>query len=225
MPLKANTNPHPQHRRKFNVSHHALERLRDRHHDPKSLISHPDVDLFNMIDERIRHCTEKEEIVDHTYGGTPTTIYKLDLEDRGFGRLIAVVRENTCVTLLEERMLDLNLIEKKWTRWSDSPFAVLKNVKPFARPPLQAKPEALAARGPAPAPAVIVDIADPVVEAGGALAKAMRAVAQCERRIANLRAEADAIQQGTLPGLQHEIELATVELNLAIDNNPVTKET
>lgn len=133
MGLQANRNPRPAYSRRFSVSHHAVQRLRERHADPKSLIARTDADLANLIDERLRRCKPEDrvELIDNNYNGTPSTICKLDFEDCGFGRLIAVLRQDTCVTLLAEHMLELNIMEKKWVRPQDmaaSPFAKLREM-------------------------------------------------------------------------------------------------
>jgi hypothetical protein len=184
---QANRAPKPFYGRKFQISSHAIERFRERVDEEH--FARPDHDLMNLLDERIQSASRKQDVIDHSYKGTLSTIYFVESR-KGQGSL-AVVRDNTCVTLLDEDMLEVNCAKKTWSMPMNTPFKdALAGVSAPRR--LTPKPEAVAQAVAAgrivapPSPTV-----DPVAVAGAAHGRAMLAEAAASVRVLAAERELD----------------------------------
>lgn len=121
---QANRVPQPSYTRKFHISRSAIDRFRglvDHHMRSKS-----DGDLGNLIDERMRASTEREAIVDHIadkHEGRHQETWVVRLNNQNQSHCFAVLRENTCVTVLSPEMANSNFASKSWSRGAmNSPF-------------------------------------------------------------------------------------------------------
>jgi hypothetical protein len=190
---QANRAPKPFYERKFQISKHAVERFRQR--VDEEFASRPDYDLMNLLDERIQNAQRSEDVIDHNHKDATTTLFVI--EDRRGRRALAVVRENCCVTVLDEEMLADNVAKKTWTRALHTPFKdALAGVKPVSKAVLApetgpAHDAVLVKRRVTPEPEAI----DPVVVAGIAHAKALQAERVATVRMLDAERELEAARQ------------------------------
>ena len=99
----ANKAPESRYVRKHNISHHALERFRERvEEDVKCRSNH---DISNLLDEKICQATQVYTVRDPR---APEAITKLHAIELRSGTYYAVVREGTAVTVLDETMVKDN---------------------------------------------------------------------------------------------------------------------
>lgn len=182
---KARQAPAAAYSRKFGVTAHAIERFRER--VDEEFAHRPDVDLGNLLDERIRQA-EAEEITD-TVGvkdGSPAMIYKIQNRS-GAQSYYAIVRGNVVVTVLDESMLEKNFATGAWLRPKtiNQPFRGLATL-PIAvsRPPAPVEViTTLTTTAPAPAHETL----------GATYAKALAALEQAQRAVAISHADLEAL--------------------------------
>lgn len=122
---KARQAPAAAYVRRFGITAHAIERFRER--VDEEFAHRPDVDLGNLLDERIRQA-DAEEITD-TVGvkdGSPAMVYRIQNRS-GAQSYYAIVRNNIVVTVLDESMLEKNFATGAWLRPKtiNRPFAGL----------------------------------------------------------------------------------------------------
>lgn len=98
--------------RQFVISRHAIERFRER--VDVEFNARNDDDLGNLLDERIRYAEERETVTDLHNIDTPTIVARI--ENRDGKPLFAVVRENTCITVLDEEMVTRKFEQGTWRR-------------------------------------------------------------------------------------------------------------
>lgn len=119
--------PKPHYGRKFEISHHAIERFRERveqHHMARN-----DEDLANLLDERIQHAERYEDIVDNAPQARDNPTARIYfIKSREDKASIAVVRPNggagVCVTVLEESMMKASIDSGVWSAvpFNNTPF-------------------------------------------------------------------------------------------------------
>jgi hypothetical protein len=95
--------PDPRYNRKHVVSHHALERFRERVEE--DLKARPNSDLSNLLDEKVCQATNVYTVRDPRAPDEVTTLAELDMRS---GVYYAVVRSETIITVLDESMVKEN---------------------------------------------------------------------------------------------------------------------
>jgi hypothetical protein len=160
-----------RHKRRYAISHHALERFRER--VDEELRHRGDDDLMNLLDDRVCHADRDYQVRDPRAPEAITTLHEVHCRKDTY---FAVERDGTVVTLLDEQMARNNF-GGQWTPVLNAPFAKLRDLK--IAPPAPAKP-------PAPTPPV-----DEVDEALAACARARAVQRDREATVAALLAELD----------------------------------
>lgn len=117
-------------RTSFRVSDHAMERFRERVREDTAHRSHDD--LADLLNERIRSSARKVETTDPRCPGQPTTLYAVGSQSES--EYVAVVRDETVVTILDDWMAQRNFEDWKPVL-AASPFAALANMKLEPPPP------------------------------------------------------------------------------------------
>jgi hypothetical protein len=120
------------HKRKYNISAHALARFRERVDD--EFRHRDDQDLMNLLDEKLRATEKTWDVRDPRAPGEITKLYAIST--RKVGTFYAVVRHDTAVTVLDEDMAVKNF-NGQWEPILNLPFQGLKN---FVLPPAHAAP-------------------------------------------------------------------------------------
>lgn len=134
---QAHRAPPAHYNRRLNISRHAIERFRLR--VDEEFKARTDDDLANLLDERIRVSKDRREIIDRSYNNTVSQL--VGFENRKGETTYAVIRENTCVTVLTPDIVEGNFKSGQWHVPMNTPFAAaLENYKPGApaRPPAPA---------------------------------------------------------------------------------------
>jgi hypothetical protein len=127
------------------ISKHAVERYRER--VEKQHAARSDGDLANLLDDRIRSSERSQSIIDTRAVDSTTRVFEIEHHD---GEIyFAVVRDQTCVTVLDKAMLDLNFENGSWKQEPmNKPFAALRSLSSRTPAPVQIAPGVLVAREP-----------------------------------------------------------------------------
>jgi hypothetical protein len=140
---QAHRAPPASYQRRFVISRHAVDRFRER--VDEEFTARSDEDLGNLLDERIRHADGHQTVEDTHCIGSVTRVFSIQNRD---GRdFYAVVRDDTCVTVLDEDMLRVNFENGSWkTGPMNMAFRnALRGVTiPTASPTVERRPVALA---------------------------------------------------------------------------------
>lgn len=219
---KAFKAPKAHHQRKFVISDHAIQRYRER---VEAEFKHrSNFDLGNVLDDRIRHCSDFQTVYDTHNGGGETQIYRI--EHRDGSHYYAVVRELVVVTVLDAHMIDSNFTNGAWKKGAlNMPFnretlANLVDAVSAGHPGVDRRspepPPQMERKGPPPGVPVIQLVHDeppepiamlpmtthttstdinPTAAAGIALADAMVAKARAEAAVDAARARAAEIER------------------------------
>lgn len=126
----------PYYKRTYEISKHAVDRFRER--VDAEFQARPQEDLSNLLDERIRHSTDRFPIKDFTKrsvreGRVDKFVVRLDNLD-GTHCFALLEDENVVVTILTSQMVDKNLTDGSWEHVSpvppavNSPFAALAKI-------------------------------------------------------------------------------------------------
>lgn len=105
------------HQRKFTISVHALERFRER--VDEEFRSRSDLDLGNLLDEKLRHPAQRHTVRDPRAPEEITELYAI--ETRRNGTFYVVVRHATAVTVLDPTMAQHNF-QESWAQIMNVPF-------------------------------------------------------------------------------------------------------
>jgi|HubBroStandDraft_5_1064220.scaffolds.fasta_scaffold52672_1 hypothetical protein len=84
----------------FRISEHALERFRERVEE--EFIHRSDDDLSDLLNARMANALRTGTVVDPRCPGAVTTLYKFECRDGS--KLVAVTREQTVITVLDDWM-------------------------------------------------------------------------------------------------------------------------
>ena len=169
----ANKAPEARYVRKHNISHHALERFRERvEEDVKCRSNH---DVSNLLDEKICQATNVYTVRDPRAPEAITKLHEIDLRS---GTYYVVVRDGTAVTVLDATMVKDNYSLENWKPTLNAPFTkdALRSIQ--ATPPrkLTLTDEAIM-RGDLPPPKPVTPPApepSPIEAAGIAYAQALK---------------------------------------------------
>jgi hypothetical protein len=206
-------------KRKFTISAHALERFRER--VDEEFRSRPDLDLGNLLDERLRHAERQYTVRDPRAPEEITYLYAI--ATRRGDSFYVVVRNETAVTVLDPDMAQKNF-QGTWTSTMNTPFTadslrdVAKAIQSAPKikltprdqavlrgdlPPLPSTPEvALPAHGAAPE-------FTPLELAGLRHARALKNYRECE--LAVERAKRAVFDAETALQLAHDERVAALE--------------
>lgn len=215
--------PAAHYQRKFNISHHAIERLRDRVED--DMKSRPDEDLGNLLDEKLRQSQQQYTVRDPRAPEAVTVVYEISLRS---GDYYAIVRDNVAVTVLDESMVKQNF-GANWRPALNTPFAnKLKGIQ-LAKPAdkarevmreMQTAPPAFKPtpvdeailRGDLPPPEPPPSPPAPLEEAGIEYARALRRVRECEQAVERAKLEVEK-SETALQGAHASRDAAFAKLN------------
>ena len=112
----ANKAPESRYVRKYSISHHALERFRERvEEDVKCRSNH---DISNLLDEKI--CQALPMTVRDPRA--PEAITQLHAIELRSGTYYAVVRDGTAITVLDETMVKNSYSMENWKSTMNAPF-------------------------------------------------------------------------------------------------------
>lgn len=218
---QAHRAPKQHYGRKFQISAHAIERFRER--VDEEFAHRPDPDLMNLLDERICNAKRSEDVIDHHYRDTPSKVYVI--ESRKGQLALAIVRENTCVTVLDEDMLEANVAKGSWSRRPiNTPFAeALAGVK---APRLSTPAGEVSSHQRAVPPKLELPPSDPIAEAGMAHAHALYLEHAAAARIVELERELGTAQDHyeTMKNNRARAEAALTAAVLAKTTVTATKE-
>lgn len=117
-PLSRNDRGSNNYQRKFNISVHALERFRER--VDEEFRYRDDVDLGNLLDEKLKHPENKYTVRDPRAPEEVTQLFEIML--RRSGPYYVVVRNETAVTVLDPDMAQRNFAES-WKPTLNTPFS------------------------------------------------------------------------------------------------------
>jgi hypothetical protein len=182
----ANKAPEARYVRKHNISHHALERFRERvEEDVKCRSNH---DVSNLLDEKICQATNVYTVRDPRAPEAITKLHEIDLRS---GTYYVVVRDGTAVTVLDATMVKDNYSLENWKPTLNAPFTkdALRSIQ--ATPPrkLTLTDEAIM-RGDLPPPKPVAPSASepsPIEAAGIAYAQALKHKNDCELAVLRAR--------------------------------------
>lgn len=207
---KASKAPDPTYVRRFTITRHALERFRER--VDEEFGSRNDIDLGNVLDERVHHSKDVSPIDDPS-SSKPTSLHGIRNRS-GSSKYYAIVRDGHVVTVLDQAMIENNFQTGTWKRPINKPFAVLKDVK--VEPPRFRSTDTVMGKPLNHAP-------KPDIGAlGSNLARKRLAHAQSLRAVDDMRANITALQNAIVPLVEaaeraeHEATEATQALDTAI---------
>jgi hypothetical protein len=176
---KAHKAPPSTYQRQFIITGHALQRFRER--VEKEFAARSDFDLGNLLDERIRTCGKCQTVEDLRNIDAETRVF--EIESRAGDVYYAVVRDDTVVTVLDRRMLEVNFENGSWKRGPmNTPFAKL-TLRGLVREESAIKPPTSL---PTPLPSVAHVEPDIVAAASMRVGAAMVAHTQAQQRIVKL---------------------------------------
>jgi len=115
--VSRNDRPPNHYHRKFNISVHALDRFRER--VDEEFRHRDDIDLGNLLDERLRHPEHQYTVRDPRAPGEITYLYEIVMRQNG--TFYVVVRDETAITVLDPAMAQRNFAEA-WTPTMNTPF-------------------------------------------------------------------------------------------------------
>jgi hypothetical protein len=135
--------------RKFTISVHALERFRERVDD--EFRARSDLDLGNLLDDKLRHPEQQYTVRDPRAPEETTHLYAIETRRRS---CYVVVRNETAVTVLDPDMARRNF-QETWAQVMNTPFIVdsLRDVRKAIQgtpPKIQPPPDDLPLRTPPP---------------------------------------------------------------------------
>lgn len=192
--------PDASYQRRFVVSHHAVERFRER--VDEEFTARSNADLGNLLDERVQSAQSHQTVEDLRNLECTTRVFLI--ENRDGRTYYAVVRDETIVTVLDEKMLNLNFENGSWKTGPMNPAfrTALKGIKlPVV--------DGVEKRSPEPRPVVLVAppiappteptpvIRDALAEAGVAYALALASVEDAQVNTVNaatMLREAESIE-------------------------------
>lgn len=209
---KAHKAPEYAYQRTFVISKHALERFRER--VDEEFTSRSELDLGNLLDERIKHSGNSSVVTDLDTCDKPTMVVRI--ENRNGAAYYAIVRDQTVVTVLDEHILQANFSSGKWKRGGfNTPFAKVKETlrgkvaeEPAEKPRKEAEP---------PKPPDIGAL-------GAALAQSMLSYAAVDQTVADMHARIAELQAAMVPLVENReraekaVKEAQDALNTAIVN-------
>ena len=217
---KAYKAPEPAYRRRLTISKHAIERFRERVEE--EFLHRSDEDLANLLDARIAASTSTQEITDQSGSvALPSTIVQVACRN---GFCYCVIRDRTCVTVLDPSMLEANFATKQWKRGAfNAAFSKLKGLTPAPRV------EATLAEVQASPAASKLEVVTPnppsdIARLGAELAQAMLDCAQSQGPVDDLQREMDALRDKMIVLLERKsaaeaaVKAAQTALNDAIAN-------
>lgn len=168
--------PAPRYVRKFVVTHHALERFRERVEEDVKCRSNNDVS--NLLDEKVCQAKAPYTVRDPRAPDQLTELYEIELRS---GTYYAVVRSKTIVTVLDENMVRNNY-ELSYASPINAPFAdKLRDMQVALQPRKLTPKEQMIAAGALPPPAPASP--SPLEVAGSEYALAEKNYADCERAV------------------------------------------
>ena len=110
---------HATYRRKFNITHHAIERYRERVDEEHR--HRDDQDLGNMLDQKLQHPESKQTFRDTKAPDDVTQLFEIVM--RTGSNYFVVMRDATAVTVLDPSMVNINFAEGQWKQALNTPFA------------------------------------------------------------------------------------------------------
>lgn len=167
----ANKAPEPRYVRKHTISHHALERFRERVDEDVKCRSN--YDIGNLLDEKICQAANVYTVRDPRAPEAITKLHEIDLRS---GTYYAVVRDETAVTVLDEAMVKDNYSLENWKPTLNAPFTkdALRSIQAMPLRKLTPIDEAIM-RGDLPPPKPSPPASTPLEAAGVEYARALRA--------------------------------------------------
>jgi hypothetical protein len=179
--------PEPRYIRKHNISHHALERFRERVEEDVKCRSNSDIS--NLLDETICQATGVYTVRDPRAPEAITKLVEIDLRS---GTYYAVVRDGTVITVLDASMVKDNY-DLSYAPTLNAPFAdKLRDLQLNLAPRKLTPKEQAIASGALPPPALVPPVPpapSPLEVAGVEYARAEKRYAECERALQNAKDE------------------------------------
>jgi hypothetical protein len=210
----ANKAPEARYVRKHSISHHALERFRERvDEDVRCRSNH---DISNLLDEKICQATNVYTVRDPRAPEAITKLHEIDL--RG-GIYYVVVRDGTAITVLDETMVKDNYSAENWKSTLNAPFTkdALKAIQ--ATPPRKLSPvDQAIMRGDLPSPKLALPAAStpsPIEAAGVAYANALKHSHDCERAVSRAAEDLAKAQEAAQNASDKLAEITATLINLA----------
>lgn len=116
-PLSRNDRGQNNYQRKYNISVHALERFRER--VDEEFRYRDDIDLGNLLDEKLKHPESKHTVRDPRAPEEVTQLYEIVM--RSGANYYVVMRNETAITVLDPDMAQRNFAES-WKPTLNTPF-------------------------------------------------------------------------------------------------------